>query len=169
MEQIAVVGLGYVGLPLAVEFGKRYPTTGFDLSEEKIESYRRFVDPTREVSSDELRAARHLSVTTDPAALRDADFFIVAVPTPVDDAHRPDFTPLLAASVSVGKNLKRGATVVFESTVYPGATEEVCVPVIEQHSGMVWKTGFFVGYSPERINPGDKERTLTKIVKVVAG
>jgi UDP-N-acetyl-D-galactosamine dehydrogenase len=169
MQKIAVVGLGYVGLPLAVEFGKLHPTIGFDLSQEKVAAYKRYVDPTGEVSGDELRAARHLSVTTDPAALRDADFVVVAVPTPVDEAHRPDFTPLLKASESVGKNLKRGAIVVFESTVYPGATEEVCVPVIEQHSGMVWKTGFFVGYSPERINPGDKERTLTKIVKVVAG
>jgi UDP-N-acetyl-D-galactosamine dehydrogenase len=169
MQTIAVVGLGYVGLPLAVEFGKQHATIGFDLSQEKVAAYKRGVDPTGEVSSDELRAARHLSVTTDPAALRDADFVVVAVPTPVDEAHRPDFTPLLKASESVGKNLKRGAIVVFESTVYPGATEEVCVPVIEQHSGMVWKTGFFVGYSPERINPGDKERTLTKIVKVVAG
>jgi UDP-N-acetyl-D-galactosamine dehydrogenase len=169
MQTIAVVGLGYVGLPLAVEFGKQHATIGFDLSQEKVAAYKRCVDPTGEVSSDELRAARHLSVTTDPAALRDADFVVIAVPTPVDEAHRPDFTPLLKASESVGKNLKRGAIVVFESTVYPGATEEVCVPVIEQHSGMVWKTGFFVGYSPERINPGDKERTLTKIVKVVAG
>jgi UDP-N-acetyl-D-galactosamine dehydrogenase len=169
MQKIAVVGLGYVGLPLAVEFGKQHPTIGFDLSKEKVAAYKRGVDPTGEVSSDELRAARHLSVTTDPAPLRDADFVVVAVPTPVDDAHRPDFTPLLSASETVGKHLKRGATVVFESTVYPGATEEVCVPVIEKHSGMAWKTGFFVGYSPERINPGDKERTLTKIVKVVAG
>ncbi len=169
MDQIAVVGLGYVGLPLAMEFGKRHPTIGFDLSKEKVAAYKRCVDPTGEVSGDELRAACYLTVTTDPAALREADFVVIAVPTPVDEAHRPDFTPLLSASASVGKNLKRGATVVFESTVYPGATEEVCVPVIEQHSGMIWKRDFFVGYSPERINPGDKDRTLTKIVKVVAG
>jgi UDP-N-acetyl-D-glucosamine/UDP-N-acetyl-D-galactosamine dehydrogenase len=169
MQTIAVVGLGYVGLPLAVEFGKQYPTIGFDLSKEKVAAYKRYIDPTGEVSSDELRAARHLSVTTEPSALRDADFVVVAVPTPVDEAHRPDFTPLLSASESVGKHLKRGATIVFESTVYPGATEEVCVPMIAKHSGMAWKTDFFVGYSPERINPGDKERTLTKIVKVVAG
>ena len=169
MQTIAVVGLGYVGLPLAVEFGKQYRTIGFDLSRDKVAAYERGVDPTGEVSGDELRAARHLSVTTDPAQLREADLVVVAVPTPVDEAHRPDFTPLVSASEAVGKNLKRGATVVFESTVYPGATEEVCVPIIEQHSGMAWKTDFFVGYSPERINPGDKERTLTKIVKVVAG
>ncbi|PWT84699.1 MAG: nucleotide sugar dehydrogenase [Proteobacteria bacterium] len=166
---IAVVGLGYVGLPLAVEFGKRYRTIGFDLSHEKIAAYQRGVDPTGEVSSDDLRAAGKLTVTTDPAQLRAADFVVVAVPTPVDEAHRPDFTPLVSASEAVGKHLKRGATVVFESTVYPGATEEVCVPIIEKHSGMVWKTDFFVGYSPERINPGDKDRTLTKIMKVVAG
>jgi len=169
MQNIGVVGLGYVGLPLAVAFGKQHPTTGFDLSTEKVAAYKRGVDPTGEVSGDELRAARHLSVTSDPASLREADFVVVAVPTPVDDAHRPDFKPLLSASETVGKHLKRGAVVVFESTVYPGATEEVCVPAIERHSGMKWKTDFFVGYSPERINPGDKERTLTKIVKVVAG
>jgi UDP-N-acetyl-D-galactosamine dehydrogenase len=169
MTTIAVVGLGYVGLPLAVEFGKKYRTIGLDLSQAKVEAYRRHVDPTGEVSSQDLSAATGLSCTTDAAALREADFLIVAVPTPVDGAHQPDFRPLLSASESVGKNLKRGATVVFESTVYPGATEEVCIPVIERHSAMKWKRDFFVGYSPERINPGDKEHTLTKIVKVVAG
>jgi UDP-N-acetyl-D-galactosamine dehydrogenase len=169
MTTIAVIGLGYVGLPLAVEFGKKYRTVGFDLSEEKISAYRRHVDPTGELGTDELRAAGRLEVTADPAALREADLLVVAVPTPVDDAHNPDFGPLLSASTIVGENLKRGATVVFESTVYPGATEEVCIPVIERRSGMRWKTDFFVGYSPERINPGDKQRTLTKITKVVAG
>ncbi len=169
METIAVVGLGYVGLPLAVEFGKKTPTIGFDLSEAKIDAYRRHVDPTGEVSPDNLRAATQLEVTTDPTALARADYIIVAVPTPVDDAHQPDFSPLIGASKSVGKSLKRGAVVVFESTVYPGATEEVCVPIIERESGMKWKKDFFVGYSPERINPGDKERTLTKITKVVSG
>src|SRR5512135_1783527 len=169
MTTIAVIGLGYVGLPLAVEFGKKYRTIGFDLSEEKVRSYRRHVDPTGELGTDELKAATRLEVTTNPAALREADFLVVAVPTPVDDAHNPDFRPLLSASTIVGENLKRGATVVFESTVYPGATEEVCVPVIERGSGMRWKIDFFVGYSPERINPGDKQRTLTKITKVVAG
>jgi len=166
---IAVVGLGYVGLPLAVEFGKRYRTIGFDLSKAKIAAYREFNDPTGEVSSAELRAAKGLEVTSDPARLSEADFIVVAVPTPVDDAHQPDFTPLLGASESVGRNLKRGATIVFESTVYPGATEEICVPVIERHSKMQWKRDFFVGYSPERINPGDKEHTLTRITKVVSG
>jgi len=169
MTTIAVVGLGYVGLPLAVEFGKKHRTIGLDLSQSKVDAYRRHVDPTGEVSSDDLRAATGLSCTTDATALRDADFVIVAVPTPVGEAHQPDFRPLLGASESVARNLQRGATVVFESTVYPGATEEVCIPVIERLSGMKWKHDFFVGYSPERINPGDKEHTLTKIVKIVSG
>ena len=169
MTVVAVVGLGYVGLPLAVEFGKKYATVGFDLSEKKIAAYRNFLDPTGEVSQAELKAASRLRVTTDAADLAEADFVIVAVPTPVDEAHRPDFGPLLAASEAVGKNLKRGATVVFESTVYPGATEEICVPVIEQYSGLQWRRDFFVGYSPERINPGDKEHSLTRITKIVSG
>jgi UDP-N-acetyl-D-galactosamine dehydrogenase len=166
---VAVVGLGYVGLPLAVEFGKKYATVGFDLSERKIAAYRNFLDPTGEVSQAELKAASRLRVTTDAADLAEADFVIVAVPTPVDEAHRPDFGPLLAASEAVGKNLKHGATVVFESTVYPGATEEICVPVIEQYSGLQWRRDFFVGYSPERINPGDREHSLTRITKIVSG
>lgn len=169
MTTIGVVGLGYVGLPLAIEFGKRYTTIGFDLSRDKIKCYREHFDPTGEVSGDEFKAAERLRVTTEAAELARADFIIVAVPTPVDNAHQPDFGPLLGASESVGKNLQRGATVVFESTVYPGATEEICIPVLEKHSGLRWKKDFFVGYSPERINPGDKERTLTRIVKVVAG
>jgi UDP-N-acetyl-D-galactosamine dehydrogenase len=169
MTTIAIIGLGYVGLPLAVEFGKKYRTLGFDLSAEKVAAYGRHVDPTGEVSSDELRAATQLSCSTDPAILAEADFIVVAVPTPVDDAHQPDFTPLVKSSEAVGKHLKKGAIVVFESTVYPGATEEVCIPIIERHSGMKWKRDFFVGYSPERINPGDKERTVTKITKVVSG
>jgi UDP-N-acetyl-D-galactosamine dehydrogenase len=166
---IAVVGVGYVGLPLAVEFGKRFPTIGFDLSSAKVEAYRQGIDPTGEVTPEELKAAMQLRVTTDATLLSEADFIIVAVPTPVDDAHQPDFRPLLGASESVGRNLRRGATVVFESTVYPGATEEICVPVIEKHSGMRWQHDFFVGYSPERINPGDREHSLTRIVKIVSG
>jgi len=166
---LAVVGLGYVGLPLAVEFGKRFPTIGFDLSARKVDAYKRFEDPTGEVSSEDLRAAKHLTVTTDPAALKGADFVVVAVPTPIDEAHQPDFSPLLSASEIVGRNLRPGATIVFESTVYPGATEEICVPVIEKFSGRTWKKDFFVGYSPERINPGDKEHTLPRITKVVSG
>jgi UDP-N-acetyl-D-galactosamine dehydrogenase len=168
-QVVAVVGLGYVGLPLAVEFGKRFATIGFDLSTDKIDAYRRHLDPTGEVASDELRAAHRLAVTTDPAALAGADFVIVAVPTPVDDAHQPDFGPLIGASEAVGRHMKRGATIVYESTVYPGATEEICVPVLERCSGMKWGSDFFVGYSPERINPGDKEHTLTRITKVVSG
>ena len=169
MSVVAVVGLGYVGLPLAVEFGKRHRTIGLDLSEEKIEAYKRHVDPTGELSSEALRASTLLEPTTDAKRLAEADFIVVAVPTPVDDAHIPDFSPLVGASRAVGRNLKRGATVVFESTVYPGATEEVCIPIIEKESGLQWKTDFFVGYSPERINPGDHVHTLTTIVKVVAG
>jgi len=169
MTTVAVVGLGYVGLPLAIEFGKKYRTIGFDLSQDKIDAYRNKVDPTGEVAAEEFKAAAKLEVTTNPRSLREADFIIVAVPTPVDDAHNPDFGPLLGASTSVGQNLARGAVVVFESTVYPGATEEVCVPILERCSGMRWKQDFHVGYSPERINPGDKEHSFTRIVKVVSG
>ncbi len=169
MKTVAVIGLGYVGLPLAVEFGKKYRTLGFDLSEAKVAAYRQGVDPTGEVASEDLLAATHLTCHTDPAVVREADFIVVAVPTPVGEAHQPDFTPLVKSSETVGRNLKRGATIVYESTVYPGATEEVCIPIIERESGLTWKKDFFVGYSPERINPGDKERTLTRIVKVVSG
>lgn len=167
--KIAVVGLGYVGLPLAVEFGKKYPTVGVDLSTDKVAAYRNFVDPTGEVSSEDLRAATQLGCHTDPQVLNDADFIIVAVPTPVDEANQPDFFPLVSSSTTVGRHMKRGAIVVYESTVYPGATEEICIPVLEKESGMKWKQDFHVGYSPERVNPGDKERTITKIVKVVSG
>ena len=169
MTPIAVIGLGYVGLPLAVEFGKKFRTIGFDLSAEKVAAYREFNDPTGEVSAEDLRAATQLTCHTDPAMLREADFVVIAVPTPVDDAHQPDFTPLVKSSETAGRHLKRGAIVVYESTVYPGATEEVCIPILERESGMKWKQDFFVGYSPERINPGDKERTVTKILKVVSG
>ena len=166
---VAVVGLGYVGMPLAVEFGKKRTTIGFDLSSSKIESYKKYIDPTGELSTAELRAAERLSVSTDPAALADAKYIVVAVPTPVDAAHNPDFTPLAGASKTVGQHMKKGAIVIFESTVYPGATEEVCIPILEQHSGLKWKQDFHVGFSPERINPGDKEHTLTSILKVVSG
>lgn len=169
MSVIGVVGLGYVGLPLAVEFGKKLETIGVDLSSEKIESYKRYCDPTGEVSTENLKAATKLTCTTDAAALKACDFIIVAVPTPVDEAHQPDFSPLIGSSIAVGKNLKKGAIVVYESTVYPGATEEVCIPLLEKHSGLKWMQDFHVGYSPERINPGDKEHTVTKILKVVSG
>lgn len=166
---VAVVGLGYVGLPLAVEFGKQYRTIGYDLSVAKVASYRQFHDPMGEVDSGDLRAATRLEPTTDPTALAEADIIIIAVPTPVDIGNTPDFGPLRGSSTTVGRHMKRGAIVVYESTVYPGATEEVCIPVLETNSGMKWKQDFHVGYSPERVNPGDKERTITKIVKVVSG
>jgi len=169
MSTVAVIGLGYVGLPLAAAFGTKFRTIGFDLSEKKVAAYRQHVDPTGEVSTEELKAAARLEVTSNPRALREADFVVVAVPTPVDRAHRPDFGPLVGASEVLGANLSPGATVVYESTVYPGATEEVCIPVIERRSGLAWKKDFFVGYSPERINPGDKTHTLARITKVVAG
>ena len=169
MSVVAVVGLGYVGLPLAVEFGKKRQTIGYDLSSSKVESYKRYVDPTGEVSIDELCAASQLLVTTDPAELSRADYIVVAVPTPVDLAHQPDFASLVGASETVAKNMKRGAIVIYESTVYPGATEEICIPVLEKHANMKWKKDFHVGFSPERINPGDKQHTLTTILKVVAG
>lgn len=168
MSVVAVVGLGYVGLPLAVELGKKHETIGFDLNPEKIGSYRKHVDPTGEVSSEALRAAGRLAFTDNPADLAEADSIIVAVPTPIDEARRPDFSPLIGASRTVGKYMKKGVVVVYESTVYPGATEEVCVPLLEECSGMQWKRDFHVGYSPERINPGDKEHTLGTIVKVVS-
>jgi UDP-N-acetyl-D-galactosamine dehydrogenase len=169
MTVVAVVGLGYVGLPLAVAFGQKFRTIGFDLSEKKIQAHRRHTDPTGEVSAADFAQANLLEVTTDETRLREADFVVVAVPTPVDEAHQPDFGPLVGASISVGRNLKRGATVVYESTVYPGATEEVCIPLIERHSKLTWKRDFFVGYSPERINPGDREHSLARITKVVSG
>ena len=169
MQVIAVVGLGYVGLPLAVEFGKKTKTIGYDITQEKVDAYCRHVDPTGEVSTEDLKAAHLLEPTTDPARLKEAEFIIVAVPTPIDAAHQPDFSPLVGASITVGRHLRKGATVVYESTVYPGATEEVCIPLLERESGLSWKRDFFVGYSPERINPGDREHTLARIVKVVAG
>ena len=169
MDVVAVVGLGYVGLSLAVSFGTRQRTIGFDLSARKVASYERGIDPTGEVSGAQLQGAKWLSVSCDPAELTLADFIIVAVPTPVDSAHNPDFSALIGASETVGRHMKRGVIVVFESTVYPGATEEVCIPILERHSGMRWKTDFHVGFSPERINPGDKEHTLATIRKVVSG
>ena len=166
---IAVVGLGYVGLPLAVEFGKKLPTLGLDLSADKVAAYRRHIDLTGEVSTHDLQAATQLQFHTDPAVLEEANFIIIAVPTPLGASHQPDFELLIKGSETVGKHLKRDSIVVYESTVYPGATEEVCIPVLEKYSGLKWKKDFWVGYSPERINPGDKERTVTKIVKMVSG
>ncbi|MCA3018494.1 MAG: nucleotide sugar dehydrogenase [Rhodocyclaceae bacterium] len=168
-QTIGIVGLGYVGLPLAVAFGRVRSTIGFDVSTQKIESYRRGTDPTGEVSPAELTAATQLTYTANASDLAAVDIIIVAVPTPVTDARLPDFGPLLSASRAIGPYLKSGAVVVYESTVYPGATEEVCIPELERASGKKWKRDFFVGYSPERINPGDKEHTLAKITKVVSG
>ncbi len=169
MTTVAVIGLGYVGLPLVVEFGKKMRTIGFDIVEAKVARCRAGQDPSKEIPDAEMALARHAEYTSDPAALREADFILVAVPTPVDEAHRPDFGPLVGASRAIGANLKKGAVVVYESTVYPGATEEVCIPVLEQTSGLKWKRDFFVGYSPERINPGDREHMLTNVIKVVSG
>ncbi len=165
---IAIIGLGYVGLPLAVTLGKKYPTIGYHRNENKISSFRQHVDNTGEVSQMEFEAAIYLNFTADPTNIAEADFIIVTVPTPIDAARRPDLGPLRGASEIVGKHLKKGAVVIYESTVYPGVTEEVCVPILEEASGLVWKHDFHVGYSPERINPGDQEHILTKIVKVVS-
>ncbi|MFC4487620.1 Vi polysaccharide biosynthesis UDP-N-acetylglucosamine C-6 dehydrogenase TviB [Tepidiphilus baoligensis] len=168
-DSIALIGLGYVGLPLAVEFGKRRPVVGFDLKRTRIEELRRGLDRTREVSAEELAAARHLRFTDDPAELAPCTVFIVTVPTPIDRHKRPDLTALLAASETVGKALKPGDLVIYESTVYPGCTEEDCVPVLERASGLVFNRDFTVGYSPERINPGDPEHRLPTIKKVTSG
>jgi UDP-N-acetyl-D-galactosamine dehydrogenase len=177
-EVVAIVGLGYVGLPLAVAFGKKRRTIGFDLNEAKLSSYRNGIDPSGEVDTASLLGAEHLTLTSDASLLSQAEFIIVVVPTPIDDAHRPDLSPLEGACRTVGAHLSPGATVIFESTVYPGCTEEVCVPLLEEYSKMSWlggpsrpegATGFYVGYSPERINPGDTEHKLETIVKVVAG
>ncbi|WP_408589726.1 nucleotide sugar dehydrogenase [Novosphingobium sp.] len=168
VERIGVVGLGYVGLPLAVSFARKYAVTGFDISAHRIATLRAGTDYTNEISPEEL-AASTLEVTDDPQALAGCPVIIVTVPTPVDEGHRPDFTPLEGACRTVGKVIVPGTTVVFESTVYPGATEEVCAPIIEQVSGLKSGVDFTLGYSPERINPGDKEHPFEKIVKVVAG
>ncbi len=166
---LAVIGLGYVGLPLVVEFGKQMRTIGFDIAQHKVDACLKGTDPSRELSDEQMAEAKHAVYTSDAKMLGEADIIIVAVPTPVDEAHIPDFKPLIGSSTSAGRNLKKGAIVVYESTVYPGATEEVCSPVLERESGLKWKQDFFVGYSPERINPGDKEHTLTKILKIVSG
>lgn len=166
---IGVLGLGYVGLPLAAAFGRRFETRGFDIDPARIDSLRRGCDATREVAADELAAARRLSLTARAADLAGCDVFIVAVPTPIDAANQPDLRALEAASREVGALIAPGAVVVFESTVYPGATEEICVPCIEAASGLAFNRDFFVGYSPERINPGDKTRRLADVVKVTSG
>jgi len=168
-KTVAVIGLGYVGLPLALAFGRVMPTIGFEISEEKVNAYRKGYDPTGEMAGELFARAEQLTYTTDANKISTADFIVVAVPTPVDNAHTPDLTPVIKASETAGRNLKQGAIVIFESTVYPGVTEDVCVPILERESGMQCGEGFKVGYSPERVNPGDKVHTLEKIVKVVSG
>src|SRR5579859_4676361 len=169
LATVAVVGLGYVGLPVAVAFGKERPCIGYDYSAKRVESLKHLVDATGEVSTSELMESKHFRATASGAELQHADFIIVAVPTPINAARQPDFSPLVSASETVGRYMKAGATVIYESTVYPGATEEVCVPILEKFSGMRWRQDFHVGYSPERINPGDREHKFTKIMKVVSG
>ena len=167
--KIAVIGLGYVGLPLAVEFGKKFSTVGFDINRKRVDELRSGNDFTLEVNSEDLGRATHLIYTTEIEGIKDCNFYIVTVPTPIDDNNAPDLKPLESASKSVGKVIKKGDIVVYESTVYPGATEEVCIPIIEKASGLKFNQDFFAGYSPERINPGDKVNTLTKITKITSG
>jgi len=167
--KIALIGLGYVGLPLAVEFGKKYEVIGFDINQARVDELRRGEDSTLEVEPEELALASQLSFTTDLEGIRDCKIFIVTVPTPIDQHKRPDLTPLERSSSAIGKLLKQGDIVIYESTVYPGATEEVCVPILEAESGLVFNQDFYCGYSPERINPGDKEHRVTTIKKVTSG
>ena len=168
-QKIAIIGLGYVGLPLAVEFGKQRPVLGFDINATRIAELKAGQDSTLEVNSQDLKAAAHLRFSSDPDDLKACQVFIVTVPTPVDQANRPDLSPLVKASETVGRAMSQDAVVIYESTVYPGATEEVCVPVLEKFSGKKFNIDFFCGYSPERINPGDKVNTLTKIRKITSG
>ncbi|HET7674209.1 MAG TPA: Vi polysaccharide biosynthesis UDP-N-acetylglucosamine C-6 dehydrogenase TviB [Gammaproteobacteria bacterium] len=168
-SRIGIIGLGYVGLPLAVEFGKQFPTLGFDTNARRIAELEKHHDRTLEVAGEELAAAKKLSYTTSPEALAECNVFIVTVPTPIDRYKRPDLTPLERASNTLGKVIRKGSIVVFESTVYPGATEEVCVPIIESVSGLKYNVDFYAGYSPERINPGDKSHRVTSILKVTSG
>ena len=167
--KIALIGLGYVGLPLAVEFGKKYATVGFDINQARVDELKSGEDVTLEVEPEELVLASQLSFTSDPVEIGDCEVFIVTVPTPIDKHNRPDLTPLEKASATIGKALKKNDIVIFESTVYPGATEEVCVPILEVQSGLIFNKDFFCGYSPERINPGDKEHRVTTIKKVTSG
>ena len=168
-QSIAIIGLGYVGLPLAVEFGKYRRVIGFDINQSRINALKEHRDDTLEVSREELTSAKHLDFSSDPKSLSSCNVYIVTVPTPIDEHKRPDLTPLIKASETIGKTLKKGDIVVYESTVYPGATEEDCVPVLEQVSGLTFNKDFFAGYSPERINPGDKEHRVTTITKVTSG
>lgn len=168
-QNIAVIGLGYVGLPLAVEFGKKIKTVGFDINQSRIEELKSGHDRTLEVSDENMKLSSHISYSSNLEDIKACNYFIVTVPTPTDKNNRPDLTPLYKASETVGKVLKRGDIVIYESTVYPGVTEDECVPVLEKVSGLKFNIDFFCGYSPERINPGDKEHTVTKILKVTSG
>ncbi len=167
--KISLIGLGYVGLPLAIEFGKKYKTVGFDINETRIAELSKGIDRTLEVTSDDLKSATQLTFSNKIDDIKDCNHFVVTVPTPIDKNNRPDLTPLIKASETVGKVLKKGDIVIYESTVYPGATEEDCVPALEKQSGLKYNIDFFCGYSPERINPGDKVHTVTKIRKVTSG
>lgn len=167
--KIAVIGLGYVGLPLAIEFGKKFSTVGFDIKENRIQQLDDGVDITREVTREDLNSAAALSFTCNEEGIRDANVYIVTVPTPIDDHRQPDLTPLIKASELLGRVISKGDVVIYESTVYPGATEEDCIPVVERVSGLVFNKDFYAGYSPERINPGDKARPVSKIMKVTSG
>lgn len=169
MKKIAVIGLGYVGLPLAAAFGEKFPVIGFDINRKRVNELQEGLDATKELTAEELAFARYLSFTDKLEGLRECSVFIVTVPTPIDEYKTPDLTPLVRASEAVGKVLKVGDIVIYESTVYPGATEEVCVPVLERVSGLSFNKDFYAGYSPERINPGDKEHRVTTIVKVTSG
>lgn len=169
MDKICVIGLGYVGLPLAAEFGKQYEVIGFDVKKERIDQLRNGVDTTLELTPEDLKASKNLQFTSQITDIKVANIFIITVPTPIDQYKKPDLTPLLKASETVGKVLKKGDIVIYESTVYPGCTEEDCVPILEKLSGLHYNQDFFCGYSPERINPGDKQHTITRIKKVVSG
>ena len=167
--KICIVGLGYVGLPLAIAFAEKgFNVIGFDLNQDKIDKYLQGVDPTNEVGDDRIKNIKNLKFTSNEKDISESNFIIVAVPTPVLENKSPDFRPLIGASTIIGKNMKKGSVVVYESTVYPGATEEVCLPVLEKYSGMKCGIDFKIGYSPERINPADKENTLTKIMKITS-
>ena len=168
-NKIVVLGLGYVGLPLAIAFGKKFPTYGFDVSKSKIESYKLNCDPNGEVSSSEFQKSQFLSFSNDEKIIKQADFIFVAVPTPIDKAKIPDLSLLRKATIMISKNMKKGSIIVFEPTVYPGVTENICIPLLEKEQNFKWKKDFYVGYSPERINPGDKENRLETIVKIVSG
>ena len=169
MKKIAIIGLGYTGLPLAVEFGKKREVMGYDISKSRIEELKNNIDTTLENSIEELKSAIHLKYTTDIDDIKDCNIFIVTVPTPIDSNYKPNFSPLLKSSESLGGILKKNDIIIYESTVYPGATEEICVPILEQKSGLLFNRDFYCGYSPERINPGDKSHRLTNIKKVTSG